>query len=171
MAGAGAPPGDPDPSTLAVVTPGRGWLALLGLAPAGLVAATGPALGLADGVVIALTLVAAGAGLALGWRIVGQRWDRIWRDVTGSDLPPTLMVGLTPDHLVVWAMPTVDDPAWRPHLVLDRATTRLRPTVGGLGPFVVSTPDGDLVPLDGDGPSHGALRRMAADLGPGGAPD
>lgn len=165
METAGAPPGAPDPATMAWVTPGSGWLSFLGLAPGAAVTALATALDLTSPVVLVALLAVCVGGVVLAGRVVERRWVRIWRDLIGHEVPATLVVGLTADHVALWTAPRPATPEWRTELVLDRATTRIRPTAGGLGPYVLTLPDGRIVRLDGDGPHRRTLARLAAVLG------
>ncbi|HEX7134162.1 MAG TPA: hypothetical protein VF228_16415 [Iamia sp.] len=160
----GMPPGDPAPDTVTDVVPGSWWPLLLGLLPALVVTAASPVLGVDGGPANVVMIVTAGLGLLLASLLVQRRWERIWRATVGRELPPNLIVGLTVDHLVVWAGPRPAVPEWRPELVLGRGGTRLRPTMGGLGPYVVTGPDGPIVRLDGDLPSRRVLARIAVAL-------
>jgi hypothetical protein len=163
-ADAGAPPGEPDPATVAVVAPGSGWLAFLGLAPGAALAALLTVLDVESPVLLVAVLVACVGGIVLAQGVVERRWARIWRDLVGHEVPSTLVVGLTADHVALWTAPRPAAPEWRTELVLDRAGTRIRPTLGGLGPYLLSTPAGRVVHLDGDGPNRQALAHLAAAL-------
>ncbi len=152
---------------MAEVAPGSGWLSFLGLAPGAVVAALVTALDAESPAFLVAAVVACVGGIVLAGRIVERRWVRIWRDLIGHEVPPTLIVGLTADHVGFWTAPGPARPEWRTELVLDRTGTRIRSTLGSLGPYVLTTPDGRVVRLDGDGPNRQALAHLAAALGAG----
>lgn len=141
----GLPPGDVDPATVVAVRVGPGIIDGAALVvPVFVVGVPTQAVveGSGSGAVQAIAIV---VGLALGGAGIwgAHRWDvraqaRRWKAVAGVEPGGPLVIGLTPEHLVVWTVEGRSPVRWRTDLVWDRAlvtaTQRQSGTIAFSGP-------------------------------------
>lgn len=146
----GLPPGDVDPATVVAVRVGPGIIeaaALVGPVLVIGVPTQAVVQGSGSGAVQAIAIV---VGLALGLAgILGARWwdgrvqARRWRAVAGVEPGGPLVIGLTPEHLVVWTVEGRPPARWRPDLVWDRALVTA--TQRQSGAIAFAGPTGEVV--------------------------